>query len=262
MREAMFAIIKKDFRGITGNRRLFTTLMITPLILTTVLPSIFLCTIHFVPDDPDIQNFLKLLPKQAHSETIEQTLAQMLLNYMLPLFFLIIPIMASSIMAASSFVGEKEKHTLETLLYCPLSVKDIFRAKVLASFALSMLVSLISFLAMMLVLETESFFLLGKFLLPGVSWLVVLLLFSPAVSLIAVTLIVRGSAKAQSMEESQQGAVFLILPLILLVMGQFMGVLLISFWILLGLSIVCCIVAGLLLKKCMGNFHYEVLLKR
>lgn len=32
MREAMFAIIKKDFRGITGNRRLFTTLMITPLI--------------------------------------------------------------------------------------------------------------------------------------------------------------------------------------------------------------------------------------
>lgn len=257
MREAMFAIIKKDFRGITGNRRLFTTLMITPLILTTVLPSIFLCTIHFVPDDPDIQNFLKLLPKQAHSETIEQTLAQMLLNYMLPLFFLIIPIMA-----ASSFVGEKEKHTLETLLYCPLSVKDIFRAKILASFALSMLVSLISFLAMMLVLETESFFLLGKFLLPGVSWLVVLLLFSPAVSLIAVTLIVRSSAKAQSMEESQQGAVFLILPLILLVMGQFMGVLLISFWILLGLSIVCCIVAGLLLKKCMGNFHYEVLLKR
>lgn len=257
MREAMFAIIKKDFRGITGNRRLFTTLMITPLILTTVLPSIFLCTIHFVPDDPDIQNFLKLLSKQAHSETIEQTLAQMLLNYMLPLFFLIIPIMD-----ASSFVGENEKHTLETLLYCPLSVKDIFRAKVLASFALSMLVSLISFLAMMLVLETESFFLLGKLLLPGVSWLVVLLLFSPAVSLIAVTLIVRSSAKAQSMEESQQGAVFLILPMILLVMGQFMGVLLISFWIFLGLSIVCCIVAGLLLKKCMGNFHYEVLLKR
>ena len=60
MREAMFAIIKKDFRGITGNRRLFTTLMITPLILTTVLPSIFLCTIHFVPDHPDIQNILKL----------------------------------------------------------------------------------------------------------------------------------------------------------------------------------------------------------
>ena len=233
MREAMFAIIKKDFRGITGNRRLFTTLMITPLILTTVLPSIFLCTIHFVPDDPDIQNFLKLLPKQAHSETIEQTLAQMLLNYMLPLFFLIIPIMAASIMVASSFVGEKEKHTLETLLYCPLSVKDIFRAKVLASFALSMLVSLISFLAMLVVLETGAFFLLGKLLLPGVNWLVVLLLFSPAVSLIAVTLIVRSSAKAQSMEET-----------------------------VLGLSIVCCIVAGLLLKKCMGNFHYEVLLKR
>ena len=89
-----------------------------------------------------------------------------------------------------------------------LTLKQIFQAKVWASFLLSMLVSLISFTAMFLVMETELFFLMGRLLIPGVSWLVIMLLLSPAISLIAVTLIVRGSAKAQSVEESQQAAVF------------------------------------------------------
>nr|WP_317413560.1 ABC transporter permease [uncultured Solibaculum sp.] len=260
MKQAMFAIIKKDFRGVTNNRRMFSALLIVPLILTIILPSIFVVAIYFAPEDPDIQKLLELLPQTAQPGSLELSLAGLILNYILPAFFLMIPIMTASIMAASSFVGEKERHTLETLLYCPLSVKQIFRSKVLASFLLSMLVSLISFLTMLLVLETEAFFLMGSFLIPSVSWIVILLLVSPAISLIAVTLIVRGSAKAQSVEESQQGAVFLIIPVILLVAGQFTGVLLLSAWILLGLGILCALLAWLLLKRSMTRFTYEMLL--
>lgn len=100
-----------------------------------------------------------------------------------------------------------------------------------------------------------------QLLVPSVSWLVVMLLLSPAISLIAVTLIVRGSAKAQSVEESQQAAVFLIIPLILLIAGQFTGVLLMNVWILLGLGAVCAILAWVLLQKSMGRFTYEKLLQ-
>lgn len=124
-----------------------------------------------------------------------------------------------------------------------------------------MLISLISFMAMFLVTETELFFLTGRLLIPSVSWLVVMLLLSPAISLIAVTLIVRGSARAQSVEESQQSAVFLIIPLILLIVGQFTGILLMSVWILLCLSVVCAILAWILLQKSMGRFTYEKLLQ-
>ena len=158
-------------------------------------------------------------------------------------------------------MGEKEKHTLETLLYCPLSVKEIFRAKVLASFLLSMLVSLVSFAAMLTVLELESVFLMGSPLLPRGGWVIVLFLLSPAVSLIAVTLIVRNSARAQSVEESQQSAVFLIIPVILLVVGQFAGVMILNVWILLGLSIVCALLARLLVQRAVKRFTYEMLLK-
>lgn len=256
MKTAMISIIKKDIRSVTTNRHLFISLLVVPMVLTIVLPSVFIFLIHFAPEDPDIQKLVELLPQTAQSENLELTVAGLILNFILPVFFLMIPIMA-----ASSFVGEKEKHTLETLLYCPLSVRQIFLSKVIASFLLSMMVSLISFCVMLLVLELESCFLLGSFLLPSISWLIILLIVSPAISLIAVTLIVRGSAKAQSVEESQQSAVFLVIPVILLVVGQFTGVLLLNVWILLGLGAVCVLLAWLLLKRCMGRFTYEILMK-
>ena len=260
MKTAMYAIVKKDFRGVAANRRLFPALFIVPLMLTIVLPSIFTITIHFVPEDPDIRKLLSLLPESARLESLELTLSSLIFNHILPVFFLVIPIMAASIMAASAFVGEKERHTLETLLYCPLTLKQIFQAKVLACFLLSMLVCLTSFAAMLLVMEAELYFLMGRLLLPSVSWLVVMGLVSPSISLIAVTLIVRGSAKARSVEESQQSAVFLVIPLFALIVGQFTGVLLMSTWILLGLGAVCAAIAWILLQKSMGRFTYEKLL--
>lgn len=261
MNRAMYAVMKKDFRGIISNRRLFLELLIVPLILTIVLPSIFVVAIHFAPDDPDILKMLELLPQGSRTGGVEMAVTGLILNYILPVFFLMIPIMTASIMAASSFVGEKEKHTLETLLYCPLSVKQIFQAKVLASFLFSMMVALISFAAMMIVLEMEAFFIMDRLIMPAAGWIVILCLLSPSISLITVTLIVRGSAKAQSVEESQQGAVFLIVPLILLVAGQFAGVMLLNVWILLGLGVLCALLAWVLLQKAVGRFTYEMLLK-
>ena len=261
MNPAMFAIIKKDFRSVTVNRRLFPALFIFPLLLMVILPSIFVLSIHFVPDDPDILKLVDLVPESARLESLELTITHLILQYILPMFFLLIPIMTASIMAASAFVGEKERHTLETLLYCPLTLKQIFQAKVWASFLLSMLVSGISFITMFLVIETELYFLMGEFLLPGINWLIVILLVSPAFSLIAVTIIVRGSAKAQSVEESQQAAVFLIIPIILLVVGQFSGVLLMGIWGVLGLGILASILAWILLRRSMERFTYERILQ-
>ena len=145
MKAAMYAIIKKDFRGVANNRRLFSALLIVPLVLTVIFPSIFVITIYFVPDDPAVTKLMSLLPEAVQMESMELTLSSMILNYILPVLFLMIPITTASIMAASAFVGEKERHTLETLLYCPLTLKQIFQAKVWASFLLSMLVSVISF---------------------------------------------------------------------------------------------------------------------
>lgn len=63
------------------------------------------------------------------------------------------------------------------------------------------------------------------------------------------------------MEESQQAAVFLILPLVLLVVGQFTGVLLVSQWLLLVLSLACALLAWILLRRAAARYTYEMVLK-
>lgn len=258
---AMLALIKKDLRYVTSNRKLLTTLLIVPLMLIIILPSIFILSIHFAPNDPDITRLLASLPVSMVTDPPTLALCGLILNSILPIFFLIIPIMTASIMAASAFVGEKERHTLETLLYCPLTLRQIFQAKVLSAFFLSMIVSFISFISMFTVVEIELFFLMGSPLLPGVNWLIVMLLIAPSISLIAITLIVRQSAKAKSIEESQQAAVFLVIPLILLVAGQFSGILLLSVWILLGIGFMCAVLAWIFLQNAMKRFTYEKLLQ-
>lgn len=150
MNTQMAAIIKKDMQSITSNKRMFATLLIVPIVLTIFLPSVFILTLYFVPEEgEELLQLLETLPLPLQSGSSLQSMILLMLNFILPGFFLMIPIMASSVMSAASFVGEKEKRTLETLLYCPLSLKQIFRSKVTASFLISMVVSGISFAAML-----------------------------------------------------------------------------------------------------------------
>ena len=262
MNTQMAAIIKKDMQSITSNKRMFATLLIVPIVLTIFLPSVFILTLYFVPEEgEELLQLLETLPLPLQGGSSLQSMILLMLNFILPGFFLMIPIMASSVMSAASFVGEKEKRTLETLLYCPLSLKQIFRSKVTASFLISMVVSGISFAAMLVVVEALSYTITGGFVLPDIKWIFILFMVAPAISLKAITLIVRMSAKAQSVEDAQQGAVFLLIPVLLLLIGQFTGILLISSWLLLSIGILCAFAAVILLNKSMSHFQYETLLK-
>ncbi len=262
MNTGQFALIKKDMRSVISNKQVFAVLLIVPIVLTIALPSIFVFVILFAPDAAsDFQKLLDMLPAPNREYSQQQQIFSLILNQIMPSFFLIIPIMASSVMAASSFVGEKEKHTLETLLYSPLSLGRLFQSKILAGFSVGMMISYSSFAAMLLVMELESFFLTGNLLLPAASWLAIMLLIAPAISLIAIAVTVRSSAKAQTIEEAQQRAVFLIFPILALLIGQFTGIILISAGLLWGVGIVLAALAILLVKRAAGNFTYEKLLK-
>lgn len=262
MNVRQLAVTKKDIRGVTLNKQVFAVLLIVPLALVIVLPSIFVLVTAFAPDAAsDFQKILDMLPADNGARSQQQRIFGLILNNIMPVFFLMIPIMASSVMAASSFVGEKEKHTLETLLYSPLSLKQMFQAKILAGFSVGMMVSYISFAAMMLVLELEVFLLTGKAILPSSSWLAIMLLIAPAISIIAIAVTVRSSAKAQTIEEAQQRAVFLVFPILALLIGQFTGILLISAGLLWGVGAVLAALDVLLMRGAAGSFTYEKLVR-
>lgn len=261
MNAQQLALVKKDIRSVTANKRVLTAMLVVPIMLTIVLPSVFVLGAILSPESiSDFQVLLDMLPATAEGSE-QQRILGLLLNKIMPIFFLMIPIMISSVMAASSFVGEKEKRTLETLLYSPLSLKQLFQSKILAGFVVGMAASYLAFLAMILTVEAEMLILTGGMILPDASWLVVMLLIAPALSLAAIAITVRGSARAQSMEESQQRAVLLLFPLLALIIGQFGGMLLINVWLLLGLGAILAAVDVLLMRGAAGRFTYEQLLK-
>ena len=262
MNNGQLTLIKKDIRSITSNKQIFAVLLIVPLVLTVVLPSIFVLVLTQKPDAAsDFQKLLDMLPVTEGACSQQQRILGLILNNIMPPFFLIVPIMASSVMAASSFVGEKEKHTLETLLYSPLSLRQLFQSKILAGLSVGIMISYISFVAMLLVVEMEVFFLTGNLIIPSISWLIIMLLIAPSFSLVAIAVTVRSSAKAKTIEEAQQRAVFLIFPILALIIGQFTGIILISAGLLWGVGIVPAALAILLVKRAAGNFTYEKLLK-
>ena len=262
MNRKQLVLIKKDIRSITSNKQVLMVMLIVPLALTIILPSIIVFVTALVPEAAsDYEKLLNMLPVTGREYSREQMILGLIFNKIMPAFFMMIPLMASSVMAASSFVGEKEKHTLETLLYSPLSLKQLFQSKILAGFSVGMMVSFISFAAMMLVLEAEIFLFTGSAIMPDISWLIVMLLIAPAISLVSIALTVRGSAKAQTVEEAQQRAVFLIFPILALIIGQFTGVILVNSWLLLAVGIVMALLAFLLMRGAAGNFTYEKLLK-
>ncbi|EOH97509.1 ABC transporter permease [Enterococcus pallens] len=255
------AIVKKDVQGIIANKRYFYMLLLLPLLFSVILPSVFVLIALLTPTSSnDFQKLLTILPNQSQGD-LGVVIVQTIFNSVLPMFFLMIPIMTATVMAASSFVGEKEKNTLETLFYSPLSVKQIFQAKVYSSFVVSFGITLASFVIMLVVVQLEVFLLRSTLLSLSISWAYILLLLVPAITLVSITLIVKGSAKSQTMEEAQQRSGFLIMPLVLFMVGQFTGLFLISSWALLIAGVVLFGVAIALLQGSMQSFTYEMLLK-
>jgi len=256
------AIIKKDIISVVSNKSMLTGLIVVPLVFTVVIPIIFILALHFAPDQlDDIESVIELLPASMVFDDINRTFLMFLIDYVMPIFFIMIPVMASTIMAASSFVGEKEKRTLETLLYSPLSLPQIYQAKVWASFFLSMALTVASFIVMLIAVETSLLLTTGSMILPGMIWAVTMLVVSPTTSLLAITFIVMGSAKAKTMEDAQQRAVIFIFPILFLVAGQFSGVFLINAWIYLIGGAIFGVVSYFMMKRSMRSFTYEKLLR-
>ncbi len=259
------AIMVKDVRGITENKRYFSVLTILPLIFSVVFPTIMLLTVLLSPtDSSSFTEMARILPdfQKLDQEQLIRDLLFLMINNVIPIFFLIIPIMTASVMAASSFVGEKEKRTLETLLYSPLSIREIFQAKVYASFFVAIFVTYVSFILTVIVIEAELYFITGMMLPLSLNWLWVMLLIVPAITIISIVLIVKGSAKSTTIEESQQKAAFLIRPIALLLIGQFTGILVFGGWVVISIGLILLLIALLLLRFSMTGFTYERLLER
>ncbi|WP_027625484.1 ABC transporter permease subunit [Clostridium lundense] len=258
------AVIYKDIKEITASKEIYIPMIIVPLIFVIVIPTIMIIGTHFSYQGGKMINgmdtLIKKLPMEYSKLSLQQLIITVGVDYMFPSLFLLIPIMASSIIGASSFVGEKEHKTLETLLYTPITMEELFRAKLLGVFIPSYIVSVISFLAFGIVINIGGFLYFSKLIFPNLKWLILIFYLVPGITLLGLTFTVLVSAKSKSFQEAQQVSGFIVVPVILLIVGQATGLFLLTNIILISIGTAVFIIDYILLKKLSSRFVSEKLI--
>lgn len=268
---AIWAIVRKDIKAITANLQVWLPMLILPLILGLILPVVVVLTSRFGTESmspSDLQMMLgwvEELPAGALRDqfatlaTTTERLIFVAANFVLAPFFLIIPLMTASVISADSFAGEKERGTLETLLFAPVDMRSLFVGKVLASFLPAMGLSLLTFLLCAVSINLAGWPVFQKLFFPTLNWLPLLLLVIPAVSLLAILVNVFVSARVSSFQAAYQLGGVVVLPVLLLVAGQATGVLVFDSLVVVLVGLAMAVVDGLLLLQVLRRMSRNLL---
>jgi ABC-2 type transport system permease protein len=188
----------------------------------------------------DMQQYLEMMPPAmlASMEGLneEQQIIVLMLVYFLAPMYLIVPLMVASVIAADSFAGEKERKTMEALLYTPTSDRELFFAKLLSPWLPAVMVAWVGFLLYTLVANLAGYHVMGGLFFPNWMWVVLVLWVAPAGLGLGTMVLV--SSRVSGFQEAYQMGGAVVLPLLLLVIGQATGVMYFSTGLVLVLGAV------------------------
>jgi len=218
--------------------------LVLPVILCGLIPIGFTLALQLLPmaelNLGPIETLLAVYPVPSGFGPAEAMLFIML-NYSFLPMFLMVPVMGSVIMASQGLVGEKERKTLETLLYTPLTNTELLVAKVLGPLVLAELLSAAGFV--LFFLGTNGVWVGFRgwdagLIVRDPLWIPVMLLAVPAVNALALGVALLVSLKAKTFMEAQQKGGMIMLPLVALLYLIGGGVVVVNAWVLTGFIVV------------------------
>jgi ABC-2 type transport system permease protein len=260
-----FLVFRKDWKEIRRNWQVLMPIVILPIIISIVIPILLSTSMAASSNQTQgIDSITKNLPASVQSEiagmTPEQVALYVVALYLLAPFFLIIPLMTSSVIASDSFAGEKERKTIEALLATPVTDGELFLGKVLVSFIPSMAITIASFVIYSAIIDIFSFANFGRLILPNLTWIVLIFGLAPMIALASIGLSVMISSKVRGFREAQQISAILVLPLLALVFGQISGAIILGPVIILALAGVLAVFDALLFYIGVKRFGREKIL--
>ncbi len=252
---AIKAIIRKDLKVVFQNKGVSIPLVVVPIIILGVLPALaaFAPFLQDMPGTPfaGLDTFVDKMPSGLQAELAgldeTQTIVVLALVYLLAPMYLILPLMVASVIAADSFAGEKERKTLEALLYTPTTDNELLLAKLLAALLPATGIAWGGFILYGLVANLAAWPTMGRVFFPNGMWLALALWVAPAIAGLGLGTTVLISARAQSFQEAYQLGAIVVLPILLLVVGQAAGVMYFSTWLVLLLGLIFWVVDAALL---------------
>ncbi len=268
-KRSLFAIMRKDLKVAAQNKGVVLPLIILPLILFVVLPWVMMLLPEMggsQSSEDQVRQLLANMPASVQSQLARHTASQQMsiffLAYGLAPMFLILPIMVSSVLAADSFAGEKERKTIEALLYSPITDRELFTAKLLGPWCAAVVLGLLSFVLYTANVDVAGWFAMKEILLPNLMWVLLAVWVSPAVAGLGLVAMVFVSARAQGFQDAYQTGGLVVLPILALMAGQMTGVMFFTVAVVFFLGLALWILLIVLLWWASRGFHREQLMPR
>ena len=262
--EKIKTIIYKEWAEVFRNRIVLLIIAFLPLIMTA-LPITMLVIFNTADEDMSSLNADSDQLLQLFNELcVGLTEAECLQVYFLSLFlfmFMIIPVAIPVTIAAYSIVGEKTTHSLEPLLATPITTTELLAGKALAAMTPAIVATWASYIIFLIgtrFLVNDAVF--SQILDP--MWILAILVVGPLLALMAVCASLMISSRASEPRVAEQLSALIVLPLILLVIGQSLGLILIDRQIILLMGVIVAALDFVLVIITIQLFERETILTR
>lgn len=267
----ILTIAKKDIREASQNKSVWLPILVVPIIFIVLMPVAMILGFSSMGgasqnplNDPDLAIFIERMPAfmTAIIKGLNPTQSGivLMLGYLFAPFFLIMPLMFSTVIASESFAGERERKTIEALLYTPATDAELLFGKVLAGLIPAVLITWGSFLAYILVLNGVAYSIMGRIWFPLPSWYPLILWVSPAISLLGISATVLISSRVQTFMGAYQSSGSLVLLVLALIVGQATGVIYLSVLVGFLIGLVIFIIDAVLLYYAVRTFNRDKLI--
>jgi ABC-2 type transport system permease protein len=253
-------IIDKEWAEVFKNKLVLFSVAFLPLMLTA-LPIITLySTQSFTPEE-----------MTSGSSTPDEFFGDMCIGlsevdctevYLLNLFtllFMILPVMVPVTIAAYSIVGEKTTRSLEPLLATPITTMELIIGKAAAAVLPAIAVTWLSFGIYLLSVK----FMTNATVFSRITdpmWLLAVFLVGPLLALLAVCAAMMISSRVSDPRTAEQLSGAVVLPIILVMMGQSFGLFLLSQELILVTAVVLVFIDALLFYLTIKMFQRETIL--
>lgn len=266
---AIWTVVRKDLKVVMQSRSVMLPIILVPLLILVVLPGVIVWIASHADIESQLSDFQTFLDNMPASLTAElgalndtQRIISLLVLYFFAPLYLIVPLMVASVIAADSFAGEKERKTLEALIYTPLTDMELFVAKMLAALIPAVTVSLVGFVGYGLVANVAAWSVMERIFFPNLTWLILVFWVSPAAAGVGLGTMVLVSSKVRGFQEAYQLGGMVVIPVVLLLLGQAAGVIYFSTGLAFALGLILWLVALGLLWYGVKSFRRGELIAR
>lgn len=260
--DKVLTIIRKEWEEVFKNRMVLFSVLFLPLILA-LIPLGMLIAFDQIEGmeaemaDPEIMQLAGQMCTGLNP--LDCTMVYTLNLFVL--MFMILPVAIPVTIAAYSIVGEKTTRSLEPLLATPITTAELLGAKIIAAVVPAIAATWLAFgifLVGVRFLATPAVF--AEFF--DAHWLLAILVVAPLLTILSTCIAVIVSSRVTDPRVAEQLSALVILPLVLLIIGQSMGLILIDRQVMIIMGLVVLVGDVILLYLAIRLFQRETILTR